>query len=229
MTSVKKIGAYAFSGCTSLANMSFNQTTGQPNQYTFYSCNFDDSQPVGQKTTVKSSPDVSNLSTGVLDLSNCSSLTHIGYNAFYTSGSKIQYAILPRTSESWTRNTDGIVTTESNLYFGKDEAGTTGAVFGKFKKPNNSGTTNTIVFVRETVYQAYYDLLNSYGTNIGNHYVKSCFSNCTTYYYAEYKSDIEPNRLGTIRYWTYDEDIDKWIMFANGNQAKDYLPDYPGA
>ena len=223
LSNIKIIGKGAFKNCANLVNMT------NPNvNYNFYTCDHTGGNTTGGTTTIKATGTTKN--SGVLDLSGLSTLQRIGNNAFQgDKGMKIEYAILPNTNATVTRNPTategwpkGIVTTASKLDLGNDGAGN-GNVFSKY---NNS--TNVKVLVGETFHQANYNSGNSYGTNITSHYRFNMnnANNCQAYYYCEYKCDVYHNDYTTnYKYWT--KVGDKYVLFNSGFEAYDYLPDYP--
>ena len=222
LSNIKIIGKGAFKGDSSLVNMTDPSVT-----YNFYSCDHTGGNTTGGTTTIKASADASKTSN-VLDLSGLSTLERVGLNAF-DGCTKIQYAILPNTNATVTRNPTategwpkGIVTTASRLDFGNDGAGS-GTIFSKY-----NGSTNVKVLVGETFHQANYNSGNSYGTSITSHYRfdMNNKNNCQAYYYCEYKCDVYHNDYTTnYKYWT--KVGDKYVLFNSGYEAYDYLPDYP--
>ena len=226
LSNIKIIGKGAFKNCINLVNMT------NPNvDYNFYTCDHTGGDTTGGTTTIKATGTTKN--SGVLDLSGLSTLQRIGISAFQGDNKnnkmKIEYAILPNTNATVTRNPTategwpkGIVTTASKLDFGDDGAGK-GSIFSKY-----NGNTNVKVLVGETFHQANYNSGNSYGTNITSHYRFNMnnANDCQAYYYCEYKCDVYHNDYTTnYKYWT--KVGDKYVMFNSGFEAYDYLPDYP--
>ena len=189
MTSLKKIGWFAFGDCSALSNCAGGAT------YNFY----------GSSTSNPTS-----VSAGVLDLRNCSSLTHVEREAF-ANCSSITYAITPNST-----GTDHAIA--STLCFGKDTArdSTVGRPF----------PTTWKVLCGETHAQA--DQNGTGSLNPTSHYPtvkvsgvnQNVLAPYTNLYYRVYStSDLYGDSTATSRkYWTTTTTGDIYL-FENNAEA----------
>ena len=198
MTSLKKIGWYAFGGCSALSNCANNTP------YNFYG-------------TSTSNP--TTVTTGVLDLRNCSSLTHVEKDAF-AGCTSITYCITPNSTGT-NHNA------ESTLYFGKDTARSS-------KEAGRPFPTSWKVLCGETHAQA--DQNGTSGLKPTTHYPtikvsgvnQNYIANYTNLYYRVYStSDLYGDSSATSRkYWTVTTSGDIYLFERNSEAIAWY--DVPG-
>lgn len=160
-----------------------------------------DSQPVYRYYSNSASATPTAVTQGVFDLRNSTNLRYIGKNAF-NECSSLQYMHLPDTTGNNASRVSKLTLANSKIF--------------------NSCT----LLIGERACQASELVPNVAGGtqyDTSTHYPASSKSGCTTYYYAERKSDVSDANTG-IRYWTYGVTQQDFILFSNAANAKAGLP-----
>ena len=199
MTNLTKIGEGAFDECNKLEYMVGTDT------YTYKRYN-------GKNNGVIQYASVdTDISAGVLDLSECSKLRSINRNAF-TNCNKIKYLHLPD-------NRDGA--SQSTLYIGNDLEN---PAYLNARGGIISGNKGIKVLIKETVYYAEIDYgkSNSASTHYGNkleYFGGNSGNNNKLYYYVGSASDIPSTDTSSLNYWTINGN-DEYVLFdtTNGRQ-----------
>ena len=211
LTNLRKIGYWSFKDCSSLSNMTGN------NSYSFYSyknsINGNTIERYGLEP-IESEP----LNSGVLDLSKCVSLSSIEREAFIGC-SGIQYAILPKSNEN-----------DGGFYFGRDET----PLWRSAYKTLDSSHKRTVfdasgmkILVGDTAIKAYSDEPFGRSENelneVKKHYDEKCFEGNTAYYYAESFEDVNftSSASSKVKFWTLYNG--KYILFESLDDAKAFF------
>ena len=203
MTSLKKIGRFAFNNCKKLAQM-----TGGTTSYTFKT--YDGTTYTNEVTK--------STGLGVLDLRPLKNNLRVIEGKAFESCSKMDYVIMPNTS----------LTGESQLYYGYDPLTTStnnatypfrgGAkkLLGEtFKQANEAGDST----LKPTTH---------YPTGSYTGYYSSTYYRCRTTGAQEgsFKGDIYTGNLSGRKYWTVLKD-GTIILFENGTDADTWLTSHP--
>ena len=190
MTELKKIGHAAFKNCTNLMDADLGRT------YNYYSYN-------------KSTKTISLTETktkNVLDLSACTKLVSIGYEAF-NGCTKISYAHLPFT--------------DGRLFVRFDPHTANGAITGSVF--SNTGTIKILVGDKEI--KANNKTHSAFG-GLSKHYPSDWQGSNPIYYYAPDGGEKSLYAGNTaVKYWTQDTTKDPYgyILFEDYTAAKSYF------
>ena len=200
MTELRRIGPYAFNGCKSLKTMAGNTS------YVYKTYN------ATTKTTTAVSDGRSANNTNVLDLSGCSHLRSISFNAFFGCNT-LKYIHLPD-------NRNGA--SESTLYIGFDPEAPT---FGNSRGQIINDGKGTSILVGESALYAHHDFGKS--NNADKHYPALCFyKNAgnpanTIYYHVGSAADIPTDDDQSIKYWT--KSGSDYILISSARDARVYF------